>query len=124
MRKLLFTLSLTVILSGCLGENQRVKIRRDAEEIAPVASTTEEPWWRTPYYADTPRDENPWLEFVRPQEDNWHDPWERDPLSNYGVEPLQEQIRRLGRPSSKTMPEAARKETNPDNPFGEYREVY
>ena len=54
MRKLAFVLILTLV--GCLNTTNHHPYRDGRSE--------EKPWWTTPYTADTPRDQNPWLKFV------------------------------------------------------------
>lgn len=115
MKKLLFTLSLALMLGGCLStENRRVKVRRDIADIesgVSIIDSSTQPWWAK-NTAGIPDDENPWLEHVHTKEDRWYDPWGQDPLSNYGVEPLADQIHRLGPPPKEVEPEpkAPRKE--------------
>jgi hypothetical protein len=88
MKKLILVAGLAILLGGCLGQNRRVKIRRDAADITSGASihSGSNIWWRTPVYADTPRDENPWEAFIRPNPDRWMDPWGEDPATNYGAQ--------------------------------------
>ncbi len=48
-----------------------------------------DPWWRTPYYADTPHAENPWLAFVPERSEvNKFDPWAYDDVQRYSVAPV------------------------------------
>lgn len=102
MKKILISVLAALTLAGCLAtENRRVKIRRDASDIEggiSIIDTSTQPWWAASTVG-VPDDENPWLKYVKPQpEDRWYDPWGQDSLSNYGVEPLEDQIRRLGPP--------------------------
>lgn len=87
MRKLLLT-SL-IALMGCLGTtNRHVQVRRSDLDVEEGVSIVDSQlyWWRTPVYADTEREDNPWEEFIHPApEDRWFDPWATDPPSNYGV---------------------------------------
>jgi hypothetical protein len=79
MKKLLFVAVLC--LSGCLNTTNHHPYRD--------GRSAEQPWWRTPYYADTPRDQNPWLKFVHQKPvDEWSNPWKYDDLRNYGVDVL------------------------------------
>ena len=77
MRKLAFVLILTLV--GCLNTTNHHPYRDGRSE--------EKPWWTTPYTADTPRDQNPWLKFVHQEPvDKWNNPWKYDDLRNYGVD--------------------------------------
>lgn len=79
MKKLLFCVLLC--LSGCLNTTNHHPYRDGRSK--------EKPWWTTPYTASTPRDQNPWLQFVHRQEpDRWCNPWKYDDLRNYGVDVL------------------------------------
>ena len=76
MRNLTFILLLT--LSGCLSTTTHHPYKDNRSKV--------KAWWTTPYYADTPKDQNPWLKFVHDTPDNWNDPWGNDDLQRYGVD--------------------------------------
>lgn len=70
-------------LTGCLTTKPPVN------PMSTTPTPKQDFWWQTPYRADTPKDKNPWLKFVIPQEkDEWHNPWKQENLTEYGVDVL------------------------------------
>lgn len=77
-------LTITLLITAIAGCNTTT---RNPMEAAAVTSDTL--WWRTPYYASTPADENPWLSGVSPDNrPNVFDPWAYDDLQQYSESPV------------------------------------
>jgi hypothetical protein len=66
-----------IFFVGCVGSS---KPRHPYQE----GRSAVRPWWTTPYTAETPRNNNPWLTFVYPLP-NEFDPWANDDLQRYNV---------------------------------------
>lgn len=83
MKRLSFLATMLVtVCIGCQGPE------RNPLKPAPGA-TPARLWWQTPYYAGTPKSENPWLEYVKEnKQPNDFDPWANDDLQRYSESPV------------------------------------
>jgi hypothetical protein len=72
------TICLALLFAGCVGSGEPHHPYRDGR-------SKEKAWWTTPYTAQTPRDQNPWLKHVHPNPltVNEFDPWANDDLQRY-----------------------------------------
>jgi len=80
LKKLILSLGILIILSGCFDAQNRNPMVNNSN---PSESAV---WWRTPYYVDN--QDNPWNKYIllSPHADEWSNPWKYDDLRKYGVD--------------------------------------
>jgi hypothetical protein len=93
------TICLVLLFAGCVGSPEPRHPYRDGR-------STEKSWWTTPYTAQTPRDENPWLKYVHPNPltVNEFDPWANDDLQRYSASPVVVPGEKVERPDEGCCP--------------------